>query len=529
VTPTRAFGLNWVLLILLTSIAVAPLAYPGFLQAHSGFLPAWNLHDLDQAGLHAGWTPELGRLPDPVRGEGPLPYVLTWPLLRLSGSATSALRLGYALTFWLGATFLFAWARRWLGDRGGLLAAVAYTYLPWHVATVYVRGAYAEAWLWVWVPLLLWAADGVMAGRFRTGLLGLVAVLGATWTHRGLMVLILVLLCAYAVAVLGRPRRWQDPLTAALGGLGVAVLVGLVWTSVRLAPRPGVPFAEHGLYPFQLTSAAWGFGASVAGWADGISFQLGLAAAGLGLIGVVLYTAKRPEQGFLRRTVSFWALATLLVSLSTLKALAPVWRFTGLEKLLTYPWQLLLLAAPGLAFLAGLTVRADRRLARLPAWAGLVGLVVLASYPYLAPRFTQVQPKTAPLAILHAPDVAGPQLSLVQADLAPSAAAEITTTLTVTLTWQVIQPLERDYTVFVHLLSTGDEKLAQQDSQPVDGTRPTHTWQPGEIVQDPHTLALPFGPPADTARIAVGMYSLATDTRLKVQGRSDDRVLLDVP
>jgi hypothetical protein len=529
VTPTRAFGLNLVLLILLTLVAVAPLAYPGFFQAHSGFLPAWNLHDLDRAGLGGGWAPDVGRQPDPIRGEGPLPYLLTWPLLRLTGSATSALRLGYALTFWLGGLFFFAWARRWLGDRGGLLAAVTYTYLPWHLATVYVRGAYAEAWMWVWIPLLLWAADGMMAGRYRTGLLGLVAVLGATWTQRGLMVLVLVLLSAYAVAVLGRLRRWQDPWTAALGGLGVAVLGGLVWTSVRLAPAPGVPFTEHGLYPFQLTSAAWGFGASVVGWEDGIPFQLGLAAAGLGLVGLVLYTANRPGQGFLRRTVAFWALTTLLLSLSTLRALGPVWGVTGLDGLLTYPWQVLLLVGPGLAFLAGLPVRAARGLSRLPAWTSLVALVVLASYPYLEPRFTQVQPQTTPLGILHAPDSAAPQVGLVRADLAPRSAAEITTTLTITLTWQATQPLERDYTVFVHLLSTGDEKLAQHDSQPVDATRPTHTWQPGELIPDPHTLTLPSRPPVDSMRIAVGMYSLETGTRLQVHGRSDERVLLDVP
>jgi hypothetical protein len=139
-----------------------------------------------------------------------------------------------------------------------------------------------------------------------------------------------------------------------------------------------------------------------------------------------------------------------------------------------------------------------------------------------------MEPDTAPLALLRAPDSEAPTLCLVRADLAPRTAAEITTTLTVTLTWQAIGPLERDYTVFVHLLSSEDEKLAQHDGQPVDGTRPTRTWQPGELVQDAHTLTLPSGPPADTARLAVGMYSLATNTRLQVQGRSDERVLLDV-
>jgi len=33
--------LTWILLVLLTVVAVAPLTYPGFFEAHSGFLPAF--------------------------------------------------------------------------------------------------------------------------------------------------------------------------------------------------------------------------------------------------------------------------------------------------------------------------------------------------------------------------------------------------------------------------------------------------------------------------------------------------------
>ena len=42
-----AFG--WVRAILLTVFAIAPLTYPGFFQAQSGFLPAFNAEHLSEA------------------------------------------------------------------------------------------------------------------------------------------------------------------------------------------------------------------------------------------------------------------------------------------------------------------------------------------------------------------------------------------------------------------------------------------------------------------------------------------------
>jgi hypothetical protein len=93
----------------------------------------------------------------------------------------------------------------------------------------------------------------------------------------------------------------------------------------------------------------------------------------------------------------------------------------------------------------------------------------------------------------------------------------------VTLYWQALQTLNKDYTAFVHVLSPADGRLVdQRDRQPLDGQYPTGIWSPGEVVADTYTLPLPPG----EYRLAVGMYDLATMTRLKVG--ADDRVLLSV-
>ena len=92
-------------------------------------------------------------------------------------------------------------------------------------------------------------------------------------------------------------------------------------------------------------------------------------------------------------------------------------------------------------------------------------------------------------------------------------------TVDVTLYWQVLAPLDEDYTVFVHLLgehnpATGGPLWAGHDGQPDGGHYPTGRWQPGQVVLDIHPLALPADAPPGEYRLEIGLYLLATMARL---------------
>lgn len=526
---------SWILLVLLTVFAVAPLTYPGFFEAWSGFSPAFNVAHLSDA-------PNWGRPADPVRGEGKLPYLLVWPFYQVSTSGVTAIKWGYGLAFLLGALGVYTWTRHWLGVKGGLLAAVVYTYLPWHLSTVYVRGAYAEAWLWAFWPFILWAIDRLNEGRPRDILaaiaVGLPALAATFWTLPGLAALSVLLLIAYGATA---PARHPWPLLRLAGTLALPVL--LLWVAARKVPEAGRSFADHYLHPFQLLSAAWG---------DGASFQLGLAAVGLSMVAVALWVSRRTEgidglEGHsavpsfpsipaisFGRAVWLWTGILLVLVLLSLPLSAWLWRITGFDAFLTYPWQLLALTGLPLAFLAGSVIRLDERLATLPAWAGLVALVVLASYPYLAPRFTLVDPGPEPVAMLQPVEANTPQIALLDYEIAPP--TEVTPTLALTLTWQALEPVADDYTIFVHVLAEGDSRVAQRDTRPCDAECPTNTWQPGEIIVDRYELSLAPGAAADSPqvppgpyRLAVGLYLPDTGDRAIVVGRDDRTVFLDVP
>ncbi|MFQ5858326.1 MAG: glycosyltransferase family 39 protein [Anaerolineae bacterium] len=103
-------------------------------------------------------------------------------------------------------------------------------------------------------------------------------------------------------------------------------------------------------------------------------------------------------------------------------------------------------------------------------------------------------------------------------------------TLELTLNWQALTEMDKDYTIFTHLITADQTIWAQMDSQPQAGTHPTSSWVPGERVADRFGLQLDPDTPPGAYQIEVGWYDLSTLQRLPVvepAGQIDsDRVLL---
>jgi len=104
--------------------------------------------------------------------------------------------------------------------------------------------------------------------------------------------------------------------------------------------------------------------------------------------------------------------------------------------------------------------------------------------------------------------------------------------LSLTLYWEALGEVEKDYTVFVHLLDGGERIWGQRDSFPLGGLRPTTTWMEGEYLIDEYRFSVqPDAPPGEYL-IEVGMYDASNGERLPIyemdgERLPGDRVLLD--
>lgn len=88
--------------------------------------------------------------------------------------------------------------------------------------------------------------------------------------------------------------------------------------------------------------------------------------------------------------------------------------------------------------------------------------------------------------------------------------------LKLTLFWQVRAPIEVDFTVFVQLVDANNNIVAQHDSKPQAGFYATPYWQPGELVIDVHTVALPAELPPGDYDLLVGLYEAESGQRLQI-------------
>ena len=90
--------------------------------------------------------------------------------------------------------------------------------------------------------------------------------------------------------------------------------------------------------------------------------------------------------------------------------------------------------------------------------------------------------------------------------------------LPVTLYWQAQQAMEASYKVFVHLYDGDGNLVAQRDSLPGLGAKPTTTWEVGEVVADRHIVPVGEGVMAGEYTVAVGLYEEESGERLAAYG-----------
>jgi hypothetical protein len=81
--------------------------------------------------------------------------------------------------------------------------------------------------------------------------------------------------------------------------------------------------------------------------------------------------------------------------------------------------------------------------------------------------------------------------------------------------WQALRPLEKDYTVFFHVVGPDGQRYGQQDGLLLDGEAATSGWRPGRLVTDQREAVLASGAPIDGAyQYWLGVYDGATGERL---------------
>jgi hypothetical protein len=103
--------------------------------------------------------------------------------------------------------------------------------------------------------------------------------------------------------------------------------------------------------------------------------------------------------------------------------------------------------------------------------------------------------------------------------------------LPIVLYWQATEAVTDDLSIFVHLLDPTGHLVWQDDGAAAHGNYPTWSWEPGEMIVDPHTIELPADLPEGDYTLVAGLYDWRTGERLPVfaseeKPNSKDHVLV---
>jgi hypothetical protein len=89
--------------------------------------------------------------------------------------------------------------------------------------------------------------------------------------------------------------------------------------------------------------------------------------------------------------------------------------------------------------------------------------------------------------------------------------------LPVTLYWQAIKPVDKNYSAFVHLL-TAQGKIGESNTYPDGGNWPTSLLEPGKVLADTHHVFVsPQADPPAVIRLALGIFEFEDPQRAAKQ------------
>ena len=243
------------LILVFALIVISPLLQPGyFWGAHDARHDAYFIFQYDKSVQDGIWFPRWS--PDWTFGYGYPFFIVYGPLATFVGELFHHfLGLGFeasvkavlALSIVVSGFAMYGFVRSWLGRNAGLVAAVAFMAIPYHLVDVYVRAALAESVALAFLPLALWGFRETVRRPRLTAILGAgFAYAAIMWTSNLVALIFTPGLAAYVAILIF--WQWRRQPLAEEGGSEAAAREQMskgrsFGSLVRLLLAPAAAFA----------------------------------------------------------------------------------------------------------------------------------------------------------------------------------------------------------------------------------------------------------------------------------------------
>ena len=349
------------------------------------------------------WAPDLGA------GYGEPTFNFNPPLLYYLGSFFHVLGFtfiasenlsAFALLVLAGAG-MYVLAAALFGRHGGVVAAAAYVFAPYLQTRLYVSHALADYAAFAFLPFAFLGVYGAVAeGRAVYRFIGALAVAALMLSSISVAVITMPPLAACALVLAARERSIGRLIGGAWAiGLGLVISaffwIPALWETdlVHISRREAgtLNYHLHFLYIQQLIYSPWGYGQSVRGTGDGLTFALGplqLLMFSVSTATLKLTWHRSPAAG---AAIGSFVVLTFVAVFFMTNASLFIWDHVNALHPLQFPWRFLSFAALSTSLLCGapfLLLRDDdngRKLANI-LMVALVATIVLFNFRHADPQ-----------------------------------------------------------------------------------------------------------------------------------------------
>lgn len=363
---------NWQLItIVLLSIFITwPLFVPGYFSHHDD-LQVMRIYEmrlcLEDFQIPCRWVPDMGY------GNGfpifnfysVLPYYIGALFSFIFGFVVSA-KILFLIPLLLGGISMYLLAKELFGDKQiALTVGIIYSFAPYRALDSYVRGAVAESFALAIIPLVFYFFLKLTGEKKYQYFLGSSLSLAAFLLSHNIMTLFFLPLLIMWILLLTYKKL------KSLKIVMLSLILGFGLSSFFLLPafleknlveidtltRFDLDFRVHFISIGQLFERSWGYGASVLGPNDSLSFQIGLPLwilVALSVSWLVLSIAKRRNIKTVLIYLLFFASFLLSIFMMHNKS-AFIWERISLLHFAQFPWRFLSVTIFSGSILAGFT------------------------------------------------------------------------------------------------------------------------------------------------------------------------------
>ncbi len=336
------------------------LFVPGYFGASDDLHIAW-LYEMDKL-LSIGQIPPRF-VPDLSFGFGyplfnfvfPLPFYLGEIIHKLGFNFVDSVKGVFFLSIIFSSVFMYLFLKLFLNRGFSLAGAILYVYTPYRAVDLYIRGAIGEILSFVFLPLIILSllkiiiSESIKEKLFYSGVGGLALSLLVLSHDITTYMFIPYILFLGIIFIFSKQNLLKNFLTLALMGILALLISSYFWLpalldSTLMKYDTVFNFLDH--YPTlkQLFVYYWGYGASVPGPYDGMSFYLGTVNILILIGGIVLAILNLKKLSNIEKKILIWGGVSFIVTIFMMNYRSElIWKSLPFVPYFQFPWRFLMM------------------------------------------------------------------------------------------------------------------------------------------------------------------------------------------